>query len=160
MKTILTSITLLIISMALGQTTIKKSSISSGGGSHNIGNTSLIYAIGEVAINDVSQSNTTIYEGFIGPDLMQSLGIVNYEQLQNVSVFPNPAQNKLQIQWKKTGNYELYFYDITGKLILQQSVSNKQEISFNITNWKTGVYMLVVIDRKHQKSINLKIQKL
>jgi len=160
MKTILSILSILVFSLGFGQTAIKKSSISTGGGSATSGNIQVVYTIGETAVQEATQGNIHISEGFIGSDILTSLGVAEYGVLQGVSIFPNPVQDNLQVQWATTGIYELYFYDITGKLIWQQTTSGKQQADYHLTNWKTGVYLLVIIDRNHHQSTHIKIQKL
>jgi len=120
----------------------------------------VVYTIGEVAVQEDKQGNIRISEGFIGPDILASLSVADYGQLLGVSIFPNPVQDNLQVQWATTGTYEFYFYDMTGKLIWQQTTSGKQQVVCHLTHWKTGVYLLVIVDRNHHQSTHIKIQKL
>ena len=62
-------IAMCISSLSNSQAQIKKSSIDSGGDSLNNGTLSMIYSIGEVAINEILNNNLSLSEGFIGKDL-------------------------------------------------------------------------------------------
>jgi len=56
MKTILSILSILVFSLGFGQTLIKKSSISTGGGSATSGNIQVIYTIGETAVQEAHKA--------------------------------------------------------------------------------------------------------
>jgi len=142
------------------QVAVKKSSLSTGGGSATVGSTSIHYAIGEVAINEQSVGQQAVSEGFIGPDLIHSLGIENYGTLTGVEIFPNPVKTEFQIRWQQNGDYQLFLYDLNGKLLYENHIKDTVEQSVNISQLRRAVYMLVIIDRKNRTYTNKKIQKL
>ncbi len=87
------------------------------------------------------------------------------DQNQNVllSIYPNPFTNQISMQYTiaKTGQVNLYLFDITGKNIATQSLgtidAGIQRASFNINNLATGTYVLVLdIDGVKQKRIVVK----
>ncbi len=161
MKATLIFIGLLTAGLCFSQTEIKKSNISTGGGSKTVANTKIIYTVGEVVVQESKQGATQISEGFIGLDMVVSkaLGLDKYGTLWGVKIYPNPVSDILSIDLAKTDNCELYLYDITGKLLLQKSVSS-YPAQINVSGLKPGVYLLSIIDRKNHKYKNIKIQKL
>ena len=161
MKTTLIILGLLTASLCFSQTEIKKSSVSSGGGSQTVASTKIIYTVGEVVVQESKQETTQISEGFIGLDMAVSkaLGLEKYGTLWGVKVYPNPVSDILSVELAKTNNCDLYLYDTTGKLILQKSV-NSYPAQINVSGLKPGVYLLCIIDRKNHKYKNIKIQKL
>ena len=160
MKHLLVILLLFIISHLQAQVVVKKSSVSSGGGSATVGNMKVTYAIGEVAINEQSLGQQAVSEGFIGPDLIHSLGIENYGTLTGVEIFPNPVQTEFQIRWAQSGDYQIFLYDINGKLLYENDIKDTAEQSVNISQLRRAVYMLVVIDSNNRTYTNKKIQKL
>ena len=62
----------LLIALSLGfgvhAQTIEKSSIDSGGGSAESGGVSIVYTIGEVAVQEANAGGVSVSEGFIGPE--------------------------------------------------------------------------------------------
>ena len=157
----LSIILLLFISCYLqAQVVVKKSSVSTGGGSATVGNVNVTYAIGEVAINEQSIGQQAVSEGFIGPDLIHSLGIENYGTLTGVEIFPNPVKTEFQIRWAQSGDYQIFIYDLNGKLLYENNIKDTTEQSVNISQLRRAVYMLVIIDRKNHTYTNKKIQKL
>jgi hypothetical protein len=158
MKKIITIIAVISISFGFGQTAIKKSSLSTGGGSHTVGNTTLTYAVGEVAVQENSVGTVQLSEGFIGPDLM-ALGVEDYGQLQGVNIYPNPVQTDLNIILPESNNYELYLYDLNGKQLINTTVENDNQVVLDLSLQKTGMYLLLIIDRKNKTTTTIKVQK-
>jgi hypothetical protein len=160
MKKIITLLVLLTISFSFGQTTIKKSSISSGGGIVTQGNTTVLYTIGEVAVQENTVGTVHLSEGFIGPGMAALLDIEDYTQLQGINAYPNPVQTDLNISLPEYNNYELYLYDLNGKQLISTNIEDDNQTILNLSSQKTGMYLLIIIDRKNKKSTSLKIQKL
>ncbi len=146
-----------ILFSGFGQTTVKKSSLSTAGGSQNAGNTTVIYAVGEVAVQEQSQGNILLSEGFIGPDL-SVLGIEDYGTLEGISVFPNPVKDVFTVSLPENQSYEFYLYDLNGKQIKAKTGNHKTE-QFNIARLNPAIYVLVIIDRNNQRKKIIKLQK-
>lgn len=161
MKTILILIVLVIAGSCFAQTEIKKSSISTGGGSATAGNTTIIYSIGEVAVQETEQGSIQLSEGFIGLDMAvkNTLGLNKYGKLYNIKVYPNPVKNILNIDLPYNHNVELYLYNITGEMVLKKR-TNRNPAQINISGLKPGIYLLSIIDQINHKFKNIKIQKL
>ena len=157
MKKYITIIAFFILVSGFGQTDIKKSSLSTAGGSHTTGSTTVIYALGEVAIQEHTQGNILVSEGFIGPDL-RALGIEDYGILEGIRVYPNPVQDVFTVSLPENKAYEYYLYDLNGKQIWAKTGNNETE-QFNIARLHTAMYVLVVIDRDHQRKKIIKLQK-
>jgi hypothetical protein len=159
MKKILTIIVLLSVTLGFGQTAIKKSSLSTGGGSNTVGNYTLIYAIGEVAVQENTVGSAHLSEGFIGPDIYVANGIEDYGHLQGVSVFPNPVINDMHLLLPEANDYEILIFDLTGKEVMHRNESFETENLIDLSGFKTGVYMLIVIDRNSKQQATFKITK-
>jgi len=158
-KKIIIILFLLNISIGYGQVNIKKSSVSTVGGSATVGSTSLTYAIGEVAVQENTQGNTHLSEGFIGPDILQALGVEEFSELQGVKIYPNPVADYIHIDLSQSGNYRMYLFDLNGKLINDyQTVEDTYDI--NVENLQAAVYLLIIVDNEHKLKSMLKIQKL
>jgi hypothetical protein len=160
MKKIITLLVLLSISFSFGQTTIKKSSLSSGGGVVTQGNTTVLYTVGEIAVQENTVGTVHLSEGFIGPDMAQLLGIQDYTQLEGVSAFPNPVQDHLNVTYSNYNNYETHLFDLNGKELLKVNVEDDTATQLNLSEFKTGMYIMTIIDRTNKKATTIKIQKL
>ena len=160
MKKLFILILLLLTGFTYGQTQIVKSSISTGGGSATSGNTKLVYAIGEVAIQEQTQGNNHVSEGFVGPDIATLLGVTEYNVLQGIAIYPNPVQDQLNIRFETSGSYEIYLYDLNGKQLFKKHLIDNYEAGYDLSSYQAAVYFLFIIDRKNKLSKQLKIVKL
>ena len=159
MKKYITFIALFIVWMSYGQTTIKKSSISTGGGTATAGTRVIIFTLGETAVQEQTQGSKHLSEGFIGPYILSALEIQDYIHLDGVNLYPNPTRDIINISINEVGNYEYHLFDMTGKELLVKTSSEIQE-SISLDNLSAGIYMLAIIERSKRKAITLKIDKL
>ncbi len=157
MKTLITIIAFLLLVSVYGQTAVKKSSLSTAGGSQTAGNTTVIYAVGEVAVQEQTQGNILVSEGFVGPDF-SALDIENYSDLTGIEVYPNPVKDIFTVSLPANRSYEFYLYDMNGKQIWAKTGDNEQQ-QFNIARLHPAVYVLAVIDRNNQLKKIVKLQK-
>ena len=75
-------------------------------------------------------------------------------------VFPNPVKDNFQINLPTANTYEVHIIDLTGQEIFNQNIENGNRASYNISDYKTGVYLLVIVDRQNKLSATIKLQKL
>lgn len=83
----------------------------------------------------------------------------NFKELLQVSTFPNPIVKEMTVDFPDYGNYELFMYDLNGKMICKRKVSDNIQTTFDLTNLNSGFYTIVVIDRAHKKMAHIMIQK-
>ena len=57
------------------------------------------------------------------------------------------------------GGYNLFIYDMNGKLILQETINGKSNKVIDVSTYSTGVYLLHIVDKYHQTIKVFKIQK-
>lgn len=94
---------------------------------------------------DQKSGNLYIYSDVI--DDQQTIIPVNIEIILvgveensiNISIYPNPAFNVLNISCDNLNHVEIY--DISGKKILDNSYTDNQ-ISIDVTNWMKGTYLV------------------
>ncbi len=72
-------------------------------------------------------------------------------------VYPNPAQNALNIQLSENSNYALEVTDLNGKRIYSSNLSG-QNFDLNTAEWAQGLYLLRLID-EHGKTYTHKVIK-
>ncbi len=151
-------ITMLLMYVTNAQVSVKKSSISTSGGTMTSGNQEVIFTVGETNIQEVDTGNTHLSEGFIGPDIAGALGITDYGTLSGISVYPNPVKDNFNLSLPQSGTYEVYLYNLQGKQILYRQVNDTQQ-NFNISRLTAAGYMLIVIDRDNKLKKSFKIIK-
>ena len=99
------------------------------------------------AVNN-TPSNVSRYKG-IGQDavvLKSNLNTDEHNLENNVSVYPNPVSNNLQIQFKQLGEYRITITDITGKTIKNVSFQ-QQHYSLNMEKLPAGIYLIQIQDQ-------------
>jgi hypothetical protein len=66
-----------------------------------------------------------------------TVGVSDEYTIQNSNIFPNPAKDKITVM--ASGSELLSIYNASGNLVLQQSVSNAQEI--DVKELSSGLYL-------------------
>ena len=150
----------MLVTTGFSQTELRKSSLSTGGGSASSGNLYMVYAIGEIGVQESTSGNILLSEGFVGPDIIETVGIEDYGTLTGLKIYPNPVKDNLQIHLPQTGDYEVFIFDLTGKEIFNRNIEDNDEAQYNIANFKTGVYLLIIADRTNKLAATVKLQKL
>jgi hypothetical protein len=76
--------------------------------------------------------------------------VMKYNSIQDEDfvISPNPAEDKLNIKLLSANeNVKLEVFDVLGKLIYKGEIT-QLESSVNISNWKSGVYLVRVSNNK------------
>jgi beta-glucanase (GH16 family) len=73
-------------------------------------------------------------------------GVDEKENDAGFRIFPNPAQGALNIQVKEPGHYLVRIADVSGKALIQTSMS--QSASIDISSLTKGVYMVFLSDKR------------
>ncbi|WP_031428810.1 PQQ-dependent sugar dehydrogenase [Flavimarina sp. Hel_I_48] len=72
-----------------------------------------------------------------------ALGL-NQKQLQNIALYPNPANGVLNVSLgENEGNVNLAIFDILGKKVLEKSITSAKS-RVNISNLKKGIYFATI----------------
>jgi len=156
----ITSILILFISLtSFSQTAIKKSSIDSGGASTTNGTLTMVYTLGEVAVQENTNGAIHISEGFLSPDIISTVGLDDYTQLAGVQLYPNPATDFVNLSFSKVGMYEISIYDTLGKKVktFPISVSNRQRIVLG--ELPNAIYFILIKNENTKEFISYKLIK-
>ncbi|TND10388.1 MAG: hypothetical protein FD123_30 [Bacteroidetes bacterium] len=72
-----------------------------------------------------------------------------------LSVFPNPANGKLNIRFKNppAETYEIALADCSGRTVLQFSEQNGQEQTLDISTVAPGIYMLQLVSKTGERAV-------
>ena len=120
---------------------------------------SLSYTIGEIVteLGNDPINNIDLTQGF-QQAYISIVSTENHIADIDISVFPNPAVNYLNVNISDLSKVKSYaMYDMSGKLLLQQEIiSNQFEVSFS--NFSSGNYLLI-FKNDQQKLKTLKVQK-
>lgn len=131
--------------------------ISVQGDSYDNGTNRLDYTIGETVIETVSNGTNEMTQGFH----QTFLTVTNIEDLAVdflVNVFPNPTAKFITLTVEKYEDLTLYFYDVTGKL-LKQAVLTQRETHLNVSEFPKGNYLLTLTHEGNKKLKTFKLIK-
>ena len=106
---------------------------------------SLVWTLGESAV-DILKCDTIIHtQGFHQTYL--NFRTINNDLLRSyITIYPNPAGDFINISVKDlSGDYGIELYDLTGKILLQKSNISKSNFRLDLTAFAEGNYFLKVI---------------
>ena len=96
----------------------------------------------------VGSYTVTVSDGMCDSDvtfIVDSQAGIEFEQLENLTVYPNPVVDVFTIEFK--GTYTWFIYDNTGKIVLNGQATGKELVSME--QLATGNYLLkVAVDGK------------
>lgn len=144
--------------IGFSQTSIKNSSLSSGGNASSNGNNSILYSIGELAIKEQTVSSYHLSEGFINPTINQTLGINTYTTLNGIKMYPNPTKGMVNISFENLSTYDIHIFDMLGNKIKHFNVNSIAK-TLDISSLNNAVYLLIITDKKNKKTVSYKLIK-
>lgn len=107
---------------------------------HNSGTTYIVVSNNNNYLNyieveyDAQMSDSTSFTEITGIS-------TNSTPLQNMTIFPNPAQSKITISTENIENEEIFIYDITGKLLKKSYLTNG-DCCIDIQHFAKGMYII------------------
>ncbi|MBW8051860.1 MAG: T9SS type A sorting domain-containing protein [Cytophagales bacterium] len=133
-------------------------------GDHYTGtNAQLSWTIGEPVIETVSNTNNIITQGFHQTNYDITSIKENPDLGFNISVFPNPISNTLQININgdvDNSNLKIELTDITGKILTNEKIAGTViTYQLNMREYATGSYFLKITTEKGKLINSYKIQK-
>ena len=96
-------------------------------------------------------SNHAIIIGIRGPELPQAIG-ENSER--KIMAYPNPTSGIVHIQTEGQSVVEVQVFDLFGKLLFQQRVS-EEDFSVDLSNYSSGTYLLRIISNEGVETVKV-----
>jgi hypothetical protein len=101
-------------------------------------------------LKELSSADTSHYSG---------LGINNINSSSPIKVYPNPAQNSINITGLQSGEH-LSLVDMVGQAtILPEPISGKGTDQFSLNSFSPGIYILLIKDLDGNIKSRIKVQK-
>jgi len=158
MKKLLIIIIFFIVQLGFAQLTIKKSSIDSGGILSQNGNTTILYTFGELNVAEKTNTNISISEGFINPQMLQSLQVADYGILTGISIYPNPTVDYVILSFTEINTYDISIFDVNGKQLISKTI-DADNCKLDFANFKRSVYVLLIKNKSGKLYKTFKIIK-
>lgn len=141
--------------LLLAQIEMAPSVIASSGAYSENENFSISWTLGEIAITSLYGENMILTQGF-HQALDLGTGIKKSEINWNISVYPNPVENELKVQFDlfESNAFLLEIQDVTGRIILQEIYSQVQPedlVILNTSGLVCGVYFLRILNTDTQQ---------
>lgn len=108
--------------------------------------------------NNVYIDDINIYAGAPSDDIV--LGLTDLESFQDINLFPNPAENELQISFSsQTGNNQLEFAitDLSGKLIKTLPINAHEGsnlVLIETSDLSAGTYLIKMIGSTQERTFH------
>ena len=81
-----------------------------------------------------------------------SLSVVDVENVKNMSLYPNPFVEELNISSKEQNILQIQLFDLSGKLIQNEKVNSKNAYILKTKNLASGVYLITIITDKGKET--------
>ncbi|MBU2019383.1 MAG: T9SS type A sorting domain-containing protein [Bacteroidetes bacterium] len=136
---------LVVISLLCTCHVMSQEIVSTQGDSYSNGNGSIGFTIGEAIIDTRTDGTFTITQGF-HQSSWRYLGIEDHVESFDVSLYPNPTSEFLNI---KTANFKDVFcsiYDAQGKLVLNNQLTSELT-SIKVSHLSSGAYSVSLISQ-------------
>ena len=118
---------------------------------------SIDFTVGEVVINTGTDGSNSITQGFHQSN-WKFVGVEDHASSYEITIFPNPTAEVLNIKTSKFENLSYMLYDALGKLIAQDKLSAEQT-AIQVSKLAAGSYSLVLTN-KAQKLKTFRLVKL
>ena len=145
---------LLIFFVSYSATLFSQEVVSSQGDSYTNSGVSLDFTIGEVVTFTGSNVENILTQGFHQTN-WSFVNIENHVPSYEAIIYPNPAEDFLNIQASLYENVSYVLYDEMGKLILQGRLLT-EKTSLEVSQLATGRYSLILNNSKENlKTFNI-----
>lgn len=117
-----------------------QNSINTTGGNINSNGINLSYSIGQLKINTIESSSSTLNLDFI-QGVQYAFSIYDCSRLASIelSVYPNPSSQMVYIKTIDEPNLKLIIYDIAGRLIHERALESSTTV--DVENYSNGTYI-------------------
>ena len=129
-----------------------QSTINVTGNSISSGTNHLDYSIGEIAIETISDVKNSLTQGVLQPLIIQIIASEDgaFEKKFQISAYPNPAMEYINISTDYTGFQVLSLFDNNGKIIKKEAFQGQM---ISVLDLPSGTYFIALNDEIYSKTI-------
>ena len=148
--------TFVLISLLTTFTATSQEVVSTQGDSYSNGSGSIDFTIGEVVINTGTDGTNNITQGF-HQTMWNYLGLEDHAPSYDVSLYPNPTSDYLNIKTSDFKDVSYSLYDAQGKLVLHNQLSSELT-PIQVSHLSPGSYS-VTLESQNQPLKTFKLIK-
>ena len=110
---------------------------------------------------NMSATNGNLYldtiQGYLNPRMYEVLDLANHVPIISgtnniegtiIDIYPNPANNVLNIVSYNVGIEKVNIYNLNGQLVLNKDVNNNQK-TINISSLESGIYIVDILSENN-----------
>ena len=142
--------TLVLFSLFASISVSAQEVVSTQGDSYTNASANIDFTIGEVVINTGTDGTNDLTQGFHQTN-WNFLGLEDFAPDYQVTIFPNPTQDFLNIKTSAFENVIYTLYDAQGKLVMQNILSAEQT-PIQVSQLAPGAYSLELIFEEGNES--------
>ena len=116
--------------------------IGTSGDSFKNENYQIDWSIGEVAVETYTNESNVLTQG-LHQSIYTVLAVEDNAIKLNMSVYPNPVTDIVNIKAKNLNDYQLILSDVNGKQLLVKQVSNASSL-LDLSNYRRATYYLSI----------------
>lgn len=136
----------LLLFLFVSSNLISQNSFVSSGDTYT-NNGSFSYSVGQISLNQIINSEGSLFEGIQQPFEILTLNIIdNFTKLSDINSYPNPTKGAFFIELKNNNSfpYKLKIYDLRGSLIYSKDITHTIS-EINLKTKPNGVYLVQLI---------------
>lgn len=132
--------------------------IASSGGFYSSDQVQLSWTLGGGILDSFSNGEVTLSSG-VQVEAVDPFVLSSQTEIINVSVFPNPIQEQLTIQFDNTANYQIVISDLTGRSVYSGYHLGADQSIIDVSHLSIGAYALQILDSNQQPVKKFKLSK-
>ena len=157
MKYLFSTLTFIFSVLVFSQS-ISKQVVGSIGATQSQNNIKLSFTVGELVVGLMSAGDQQLANGYYAAMNLQTLNLEDNPSVYPIpSVYPNPTSHVLYVNHPKINSFGISMVDLNGKLLYQGTINKSEPL--NISNYTTGIYVVIVENTKTKKINTYKIIK-
>lgn len=130
---------------------------TTSGGSMTNSSIQVNWSIGEIFTESISTNNSALTAGLNQPEIKISTLVENLKNRANISIYPNPTTQFVNIEHDKSVPLKAKISTINGRLISIKEF-NEKKFQLDFSNFESGIYIIEIADSS-EKSNTYKIVK-
>ncbi|MBN2682468.1 MAG: T9SS type A sorting domain-containing protein, partial [Bacteroidales bacterium] len=106
---------------------------------------------------NISSIGSSTYIAKIDTVLVTKTNLLLYKD--KILLYPNPTNNQINIEFATQLVGSINFYDLTGKKVISTSISGENKKIINVSELKSGMYFLEIVNKNTNENTTYKIIK-